>query len=166
MAKDSGPNPGEVFDVRKVRRLVELMNEYDLSEIDLRQADQRVRLRRGQEPQTAPTFHQLPPPSAPASPAANESPAPSPPQSPTPATDANVKYIRSPIVGTFYASPNPDAAPFIKVGDQVGVDTTVCIVEAMKVFNEVPAEVSGKIVAILAQNGDAVEFGQPLFQLE
>jgi acetyl-CoA carboxylase biotin carboxyl carrier protein len=70
------------------------------------------------------------------------------------------------MVGTFYKSASPDSAPFVKVGDQVGPDTTVCIIEAMKVFNEIPAECSGKIMAILAENGDAVEFGQPLFKVQ
>ena len=70
------------------------------------------------------------------------------------------------MVGTFYASSNPDAAPFVRVGDQVGSDTTVCIIEAMKVFNEIPAECSGRIVAVLVESGDAVEFGQPLFRVE
>jgi acetyl-CoA carboxylase biotin carboxyl carrier protein len=70
------------------------------------------------------------------------------------------------MVGTFYASSSPDSAAFVKVGDQVGPETTVCIIEAMKVFNEIPAEASGKIVAVLAENGAPVEFGQPLFRLE
>jgi acetyl-CoA carboxylase biotin carboxyl carrier protein len=70
------------------------------------------------------------------------------------------------MVGTYYAAASPDSPPFVKVGDQVGPETTVCIVEAMKVFNEIPAECSGRIVAVLAQNGDPVEFGQPLFRVE
>ena len=70
------------------------------------------------------------------------------------------------MVGTFYVSSSPEAAAFIKVGDQVGPDTTICIIEAMKVFNEIPAETSGKIAAILVENGAPVEFGQPLFRLE
>ena len=70
------------------------------------------------------------------------------------------------MVGTFYTAANPDSPPYVKIGDQVGPETTVCIVEAMKVFNEIPAECSGKIVAILAENGDAVELGQPLFRVE
>jgi len=70
------------------------------------------------------------------------------------------------MVGTFYSSAGPDAAPFVKVGDQVGPDTTICIIEAMKVFNEVPAECSGKIAAILVTSGAAVEYGQPMFRLE
>ena len=74
--------------------------------------------------------------------------------------------IKSPIVGTFYSAPDPDAPAFIKVGDHVGPETTVCIVEAMKVFNEIPAEISGKITAVLVENGSPVEFGQPLFRVD
>lgn len=166
MAKDAGgQNPGDVFDVRKVRRLVELMNEHELAEIDLRQADQRIRLRKGGEP----IVTAIPAAPAPAAPAA-AAPAPAAsagaPAAAAPAPAASGKVIKSPIVGTFYSSPSPDAAAFVKVGDQVGPDTVVCIVEAMKVFNEVPAEMSGKIVAVLVETGDAVEYGQPLFRLE
>ena len=82
------------------------------------------------------------------------------------APDDKTNSIRSPLVVTFYAAASPDSPPFVKIGDQVGPETTVCIVEAMKVFNEIPAECSGRIVAVLAQNGDAVEFGQPLFRVE
>lgn len=162
MVKDGGSNPGDVFDVRKVRRLVELMNEHELSEIDLRQADQRIRLRKGSDPVVATLPTSPAPAAAPASPEVAAAPVAA---SPTDAA-ASGKMIKSPIVGTFYASSSPDAAPFVNVGDQVGPDTTVCIVEAMKVFNEVPAECSGKIVAVLAESGDAVEFGQPLFKVE
>ena len=70
------------------------------------------------------------------------------------------------MVGTFYAAASPDSAPFVKVGDQVGPETTVCIIEAMKVFNEIPAECSGKIVAVLVTSGQAIEFGQALFRVE
>jgi acetyl-CoA carboxylase biotin carboxyl carrier protein len=70
------------------------------------------------------------------------------------------------MVGTFYVAASPDAAPFVKVGDHVGPETTVCIIEAMKVFNEIPAEVSGKVVAVLVQNGEPVEFGQALFKVD
>jgi acetyl-CoA carboxylase biotin carboxyl carrier protein len=161
MAKDTVTSPGDVFDVRKVRRLVELMHEYDLAEIDLRQADQRICLKRGGEPvvamQAAPLATPQVPQTAP--------PAAAPPTTEL-ASDTSARYIRSPIVGTFYASPSPDAAAFVKVGDQVGPETTVCIVEAMKVFNEVPAECSGRILAVMVQSGDAVEFGQPLFKVE
>ena len=77
-----------------------------------------------------------------------------------------MQVIKSPMVGTFYSAPEPDAAPFVKVGDHVGPETVVCIVEAMKVFNQIPAEVSGRIVSVLAENGAPVEFGQPLFRVD
>ncbi|MEM6654766.1 MAG: acetyl-CoA carboxylase biotin carboxyl carrier protein [Planctomycetota bacterium] len=165
MSDDSGAKGGgDVFDVRRVRRLVELMNEHDLAEIYLQQGEQRMKLRRGGEPATivatpaAPAA--APPPAAtPAAPPAASAP-------PTAAAEAAGPTINSPMVGTFYASSSPEAAPFVKVGDQVGPDTVICIVEAMKVFNEIPAECSGKIAAVLVESGSPVEFGQPLFRLE
>ena len=161
---ESGPN--DVFDVRKVRRFIELMNEHDLSEIDLRQGEQRIRLRRGPETiNVATSPHVAMPPGASAQAGAGGPPQAAKP-APTAADESRSLAIKSPMVGTFYASANPDSPPFVKVGDQVGPETTVCIVEAMKVFNEIPAECSGRIVAVLAQNGDAVEFGQALFRVE
>jgi acetyl-CoA carboxylase biotin carboxyl carrier protein len=162
VAEESKQEPAEahdVFDVRRVRRLVALMNEHDLSEIDLRQGNQRVRLRRGaDQPVFAATPSYAPAPAqAPATPAAS---------SPAPAAAPAGKTINSPMVGTFYLSSSPDAAAFVKIGDQVGPDTTICIIEAMKVFNEIPAETSGKITAVLVENGAPVEFGQPLFRIE
>lgn len=164
MAEESKQEPAEahdVFDVRRVRRLVALMNEHDLSEIDLRQGNQRVRLRRGAD---QPVFTATPA-YAPAaqSPAPQAAPAAS---SAAPAAAPAGKTINSPMVGTFYLSSSPDAAAFVKIGDQVGPDTTICIIEAMKVFNEIPAETSGKITAVLVENGMPVEFGQPLFRIE
>jgi acetyl-CoA carboxylase biotin carboxyl carrier protein len=160
---NSGSSQVDVFDVRKVRKLVELMNEHDLAEIDLRQGEQRIRLRRDSETvvTTVPSVPQTT--LAPTAPIAASSESSS---SPAPAEDANAILVKSPMVGTFYSAANPDSAPFVKVGDQVGPETTVCIVEAMKVFNEIPAECSGKIVAVLVETGDPVEFGQPLFKLQ
>jgi acetyl-CoA carboxylase biotin carboxyl carrier protein len=160
MGANSGSIPGDVFDVRKVRKFIELMNEHDLAEIDLRQGDQRIRLRRGPEMVTVA--------SSPAMPAGGNMPsaAHSVSGEKKAAEEGNFLVVKSPMVGTFYSAANPDSPPFVKVGDQVGPDTTVCIVEAMKVFNEIPAECSGRIVAVLAQNGDAVEFNQPLFRVE
>ena len=83
-----------------------------------------------------------------------------------PAAVDNHLVIKSPMVGTFYTSPNPDAPAFVKVGDHVGAETVVCVIEAMKVFNEIPGEVVGKIVACLVQNGSPVEYGQPLFKVD
>jgi len=154
-----GSGQGDVFDVRKLRRFVELMNEHDLSEVDLRQGDQRIRLRRGQEPVVVaggqPAAAATPPPVA-ATPAAG-----SPSEEET-----NAAYVVSPMVGTFYTASSPDSSAYVKVGDQVGPETVVCIIEAMKVFNEIPAECSGSIVAMLVENGDVVEYGQKLYKVE
>jgi acetyl-CoA carboxylase biotin carboxyl carrier protein len=157
------PESGDIFDVRNFHRLVELMREHDLNEVDLKRGDSRIRLRRGQQvvhtTMSAPQMHapvaSAPPVSAPAK--AADAPR---------AADDKSTYIKSPTVGTYYAAPSPDAPPCVKIGDQVGPETVVCIIEAMKVFNEIPAELSGKIVAILVENGDPVEFGQPLFKIE
>jgi acetyl-CoA carboxylase biotin carboxyl carrier protein len=154
----------DIFDVRKIRRLVELMKEHDLTEIDLHQGEVRIQLRRGSSvvPTVVGVPQAVPMQAAPvAGPPAPESVA-------TPA-DANPKHIalvKSPMVGTFYMAPDPESPPFVKVGDHIGPDTTVCIVEAMKVFNQIPAEASGRIIAVLAENGAPVEFGQPLFKLD
>ena len=80
--------------------------------------------------------------------------------------EEHLAVIKSPIVGTFYTAPDPESPPYVKVGDHVGPETTVCLVEAMKVFNEIPAELSGKIVAVLVENGEPVEFGQAMFKVD
>jgi len=147
---------GDLFNVKKLRRLIELMKEHDLSEIDLKEADHHVRIKRGGEViATSPAPVAL----AAARPATAE-------PARQPAADAGMLIIKSPMVGTFYKASGPDAAPFAKVGDRIGPEKTVCIVEAMKVFNEIPAGVSGQIVAILVENGAPVEFGQPLIKVD
>ncbi len=162
MSSNPGQIPGDVFDVRKVRKFIELMNEHDLAEIDLRQGEQRIRLRRGPE---AVTVAAMPTMSA-APVAVSSSSGGGERKAVAAADDSKALVIRSPMVGTFYSAANPDSPPFVKVGDHVGSDSTVCIIEAMKVFNEIPAECSGRIAAVLVSNGDAVEFNQPLFRLE
>jgi acetyl-CoA carboxylase biotin carboxyl carrier protein len=155
---DSESQAEEVFDLERIRRLVELMEEHGLSEVDLRQEGQRIRLRRGTNAEAS----SAPPPALPSHPA-----------NPIPLVteghrveDENIVLIRSPMVGTFYTRPNPDAETFVKVGDRVTPQTTVCVIEAMKVFNEIPAEISGEIVAVLADNEEAVEYGKPLFKVD
>jgi acetyl-CoA carboxylase biotin carboxyl carrier protein len=155
-------NPGDLFNVKKVRRLIELMKEHDLSEIDLKQADHRVRIKRGGEviaTTSAPVIHAAPTAARPAAAASDASARQS-------AADAGMLVIKSPMVGTFYKASGPDSAAFVKVGDRIGPEKTVCIVEAMKVFNEIPAGVSGQVVAILVENGAPVEFGQPLIKVD
>jgi len=151
----------DVFDVRKVRRLVVLMKEHDLSELEIQQGDTRIQLRRGTEPVVSVGPPVAAPPVSVAAAPAVETPAKA-----EPASESNFVLIRSPMVGTFYTAPDPESPTYVKVGDHVGPDTTVCIVEAMKVFNQIPAEVSGKIVAVMVDNGETVEFNQPLFKVD
>lgn len=161
----SDPKPEDIFDLDRIRRLVELMKEHDLSEIDLRESDQQIRLSRalpavggphmvGPLPLTP--FPTSPQPVAPARSASGS----------TEAGESNTVYIKSPMVGTFYCRPNPNAEPYVKVGDYVDETKTVCIIEAMKVFNEIPAEVRGRIVAVLVSDEEPVDFGKPLFKLD
>ncbi len=137
------------------------MNEHDLSEIDLRQNDQRIRLRRGPETVTMAAMPSTSSGMVPSGSGGGERKAAEPA-----ADDSKATFIRSPMVGTFYSAANPESPPFVKVGDHVGPETTVCIVEAMKVFNEIPAECAGRIAAVMAKPGDAIEFNQPLFRVE
>jgi acetyl-CoA carboxylase biotin carboxyl carrier protein len=148
----------DLFDVKKVRQLIELMEEHDLAEIDLKQGDHGVRIKRGGEIVAMPA-----PAGRPATRSAAPAEAAAAPES---AADARMLVIKSPMVGTFYRASGPDAPPFAKVGDRIGPEKTVCIVEAMKVFNEIPAGVSGQVVAILVENGAPVEFGQPLIKVD
>jgi acetyl-CoA carboxylase biotin carboxyl carrier protein len=157
---DSDAKQDDVFELDRIRSLIELMKEHELSEIDLRQSQQRIRLCRGSAGDRQ--AHALPPPlPAALSPAAAASMIASPGED-----DAHVLYIKSPMVGTFYSKANPNSEPYVRVGDHIDEATTVCIIEAMKVFNEIPAEVSGRIVAVLVDDEEAVEFGRPLFKLD
>ena len=155
----------DIFDVRKIRRLVELMKEHDLSEIDLQQGEVRIQLRRSGTG-VQPVISSVPSPQM-AHPATVGPPAP---ESDAPVAAepkiGGIAVIKSPMVGTFYTAPDPDSPSYVKVGDHVGPETTVCIVEAMKVFNQIPAETSGRIIAVLVENGAPVEFGQPLFKVD
>lgn len=136
------------MDIEHLKNLIALMVDNDLSRMELREGDSHVLLRRGQ-----PVMAALP---------AVHSGNPVAPSQPTVA-ESNEVLIRSPMVGTFYASPDPESPPFVSVGTVVEPNTVVCLVEAMKVFNELKAEVSGRIAKVLVKNAAAVEFDQPLF---
>jgi acetyl-CoA carboxylase biotin carboxyl carrier protein len=144
----------DIFDVDRVRNLVELMIEHGLTEVDLRQHGQTIRLRRGGE-QSA---------ELPVAPAVIPAAISAPPSA-LAADDADLHIVNSPMVGTFYSRPNPESDAFVQVGQDISADTTVCIIEAMKVFNEIAAEVAGKIVAVLVDDEEPVEFGKPLFKV-
>jgi len=153
-------------DLKTLHKLIKLMHRYGLTAIDLGEGPQKIRLRRGQigqhvsqavAPAPAPVAQSVAA-VAPVAPVSSASPA-------TKANESESTYIKSPMVGTFYAASSPDTPPFASVGTNVRKDSIVCIIEAMKVFTEIPAGTAGTIAEVLVQNGQAVEFGQPLFRL-
>ncbi|MEO1535311.1 MAG: acetyl-CoA carboxylase biotin carboxyl carrier protein [Planctomycetota bacterium] len=153
-----------MIDIRKLKELVKLMVENDLTELDLQDQEETVSLKRGVGGAVMPAYAApaaLAPVAAPAPAAADSAPAPA-----SGGSDDGLVAIESPMVGTFYSAANPDSPPFVSVGESVSADTVVCIVEAMKVFNEIKAEASGTIAKVLVENGAAVEFGQPLFMIK
>ena len=154
-----------IFEVDRIRKLVELMKEHDLSEIDLRESRQRIRICRGPKEPPRPAYGPPPPPPPPPAPT-GASPGSAPSSTAIPADGPNITVVKSPMVGTFYVRSNPKAEPYVKVGDRVDTTTVVCIIEAMKVFNEIPAEVRGKVIAVLCEDGEAVEFDKPLFKVD
>jgi acetyl-CoA carboxylase biotin carboxyl carrier protein len=163
MNEQSPPESRDVFDLDRIHRLIELMERHELTTIELRCQEQRIRLSRGGPAVTAsPILAAIPP--APQPVAMSNPPASAPKE--VAGDGPNIVFIRSPMVGTFYARSSPEAEPFVKVGSVVDPESTVCTVEAMKVFTEIPAETRGKIVAILAENGKPVEFGKPLFKVD
>ncbi len=165
--KTEGTPRPETPDVRSIRQLVRLMKRYDLTAIDLIEGPTQIRLRR-RGPELAPPAS--PPNYGPAPAQAGPSFPPPPalaPQPPIPAAPAAPPglIIESPMVGTYYASSSPDAPPFVAVGAVLRPDSIVCIIEAMKVFTDIPAGLGGTVAEILVKNGQSVEFGQPLFRI-
>jgi acetyl-CoA carboxylase biotin carboxyl carrier protein len=160
VAEDASKSPSP-FDVRTIKYLVGLMSQHDLSEIDLREGDLRIRLRRGARKVLVTSS---PSPPAAASP-------PSPPPSASAIAEAapstsTLHLIKSPTPGTFYSAPSPGAEPFVHVGTRVTPTTVVCVIEAMKIFNEITADCIGVIKEILVANQQPVEFGQVLFKVD
>ena len=152
-----------MIDIRKLKELVRLMVGNDLTELDLRDSEEQVTLRRHgvhQPPQVV---------VAPGARAATAEPVQAPPVTAAAGaevaavTDKNLLKIESPMVGTFYAAANPEAPPFVRVGAQVEPDTVVCLIEAMKIFNEIKAECTGTIEKVLVESAESVEFGQAMF---
>ena len=154
-----------MIDIRKLESLVRLMVENDLTELDLKDGEETVTVKRGGKPvvmAAAPVA--APVATLPAAVAAPAAPAAAP-AAPKADDDAGCIAVESPMVGTFYATPGPDKPPFVQVGAQVGPESIVCLVEAMKIFNEIKAETSGTVEEVLVKSGQPVEFGQPLFRI-
>lgn len=154
------------MDLKDIKSLIEMMKRYDLAEFEIEEEGLKLRLSRNQAGQPMlQTSHAYPLPHGeqviypPVRGVAEDE------GKEDDADAADFAYVKSPMVGTFYRSPSPDSAPFVSIGDQVSDDTVVCIVEAMKVMNEIQAEVRGEIAEVLVENGVSVEYGQPLFKL-
>jgi acetyl-CoA carboxylase biotin carboxyl carrier protein len=171
-AAPSGPTAEPIL--VRVDALAEILRRHELNEIEVEEGGVRIYVRRGAAEgapvaYAAPTVMHAPGPAAvpthaPA-PTASGAP-PSQPTSSTDTSDGNVAYVTSPFVGTFYRSPSPDSAPFVDVGTRIKKGQVLCIVEAMKLMNEIEAEIEGSIVQILVENGQAVEYGEPLFKIK
>lgn len=154
------------MDLQKIKQVVDLMKKSDLSEFEIQDQEFKLRIKRdvpGKAQQTVTTAAPAPAsaPQVAAAPAAQATPAPAPV-----AADPSLKTITSPMVGTFYSAASPDAPPFVGVGSQIKSDTNVCIIEAMKVMNEIQSEVAGTVVECLVASGTSVEFGQALFRVK
>ncbi|MGL6160505.1 acetyl-CoA carboxylase biotin carboxyl carrier protein [Microbulbifer sp.] len=147
------------MDIRKIKKLIELLEESDIGELEIKEGEESVRISRGSAHLAAPVAAApiAPPPAAAAAPA--PAPAAAEPES-VPAPSGH--QVKSPMVGTFYGSPSPGAEPFVKEGQQVKVGDVICIVEAMKMMNQIEADKAGTIEAVLVEDGQPVEFDQPL----
>jgi len=149
------------MELEQIKAIIAMMKDNDLSEFSMEEDGLKIRIKRGPE-----GFQQTvtPPPAVPpqiaVAPVSTQSPAAAPARA---VAAADVKHIESPMVGTFYRSPSPDAPPYVEVGQEVDAETVVCIIEAMKVMNEIKAETKGVITEIMAENARPVEFGQKLF---
>lgn len=160
------------MDIRKIKKLIELLEESGIAEIEIKEGEEAVRISR--MPTGEPAAHTVSMPAAPAAPpapaAAAGSGAVATPgvaeQNASSKPKPNEHVITAPMVGTFYASPSPGAKPFVEIGDEIKVGQVLCVIEAMKMMNQIEADRAGRVTSIMARNGDPVEFGQPLFIVE
>jgi acetyl-CoA carboxylase biotin carboxyl carrier protein len=153
------------MDIRKIKKLIELLEESGLAEIEITEGEESVRIARASQSPAVVTHAVAAPAPAAATPAAAPVQAAAPAAAPAPAA-RNENLVTAPMVGTFYGSPAPGAKAFVEVGQEVRVGQVLCIIEAMKMMNQIESERAGRVVAVLAKNGEPVEFGQPLFAIE
>ena len=144
------------MDIRKVKKLIELIETSNIAEIEIHEGEESVRISRGSTAVVAPM----------AAPMAAPAPAAAPVAAPAAEPEIQGHAVRSPMVGTFYSAPSPEASAFVKEGDTVSAGQTLCIIEAMKILNQIESDKAGKVTKILVENGQPVEFDQPLFIIE
>ncbi|WP_305839120.1 acetyl-CoA carboxylase biotin carboxyl carrier protein [Photobacterium leiognathi] len=159
------------MDIRKIKKLIELVEESGIAELEISEGEESVRISRSVAPTAVMPQQYAAAPVAPAQPAVTQPvEAPAAPVATAPAAETAAPVaghsVLSPMVGTFYRSPSPEAKSFVEVGQSVNIGDTLCIVEAMKMMNQIQADKAGKVVAILAEDGDAIEFDQPLIIIE
>jgi len=150
------------MNLKEIKEMIEVMKDNDISEFKLERNGFKVLLKRGAEIVTTMAMPQGKMTSMPGTQAAPHAT----PQTEEKKTPEHIKEIRSPMVGTFYRAPSPESPPYVQKGQTVGLDDVLCIIEAMKVMNEIKSEIRGKIVDILVENGQAVEFDQPMFRID
>lgn len=147
------------MNIKDIRELIELIEGSDVDEFELERSGVRIRLKRNLK------AHLDPPESAQLTDAPPSEPQAKPPSTETAKNEAGKHIFKAPIVGTFYSAPKPDDDPFVKVGEQVSLGTVLCVIEAMKIFNQIECDVEGDITEILVENGQPVEYGQPLYEI-
>jgi acetyl-CoA carboxylase biotin carboxyl carrier protein len=150
------------MDIRKIKKLIELLEESGIAEIEIKEGEEAVRISRMPPAQPSPVTHLMPAPAAAPAVASEVAAVESAAQAPK----VSEHVITAPMVGTFYASPSPGAKPFVEIGDEIKVGQVLCIIEAMKMMNQIEADRAGRVASVMARNGDPVEFGQPLFVVE
>lgn len=152
------------MDIRSIRKLIEIVEQSDIAEIEIKEGEHNIRITRSKEP----VYISAPAASAPVASAPVATQAAPVATVPVAAAPAEISghAVTSPMVGTFYGSPSPEAGAFVQVGDQVAVGDTLCIIEAMKIMNPIESDASGTVKKIMGVNGEAVEYGQPLFIIE
>ncbi len=154
------------MEIRKVKKLIELLDESGISEIEITEGEESVRITRNAPSVTAPVPAYVAPAFAAPAPEAVPAAPPATAAAPAAADDADGYAVTAPMVGTFYAASSPGSPPFVQVGDHVNEGDTLCIVEAMKMMNQIEAEVSGTVKSVRVQSGDPVEYGQILFVID
>ncbi len=152
------------MDLKDIKAIIDLMRKNSVSEFELEKQDFKIRLKRGPNGGSAATYDDPPPVVTYVQPAVAAVPPPIAVQQPA-APPSNELEIKSPMIGTFYRAPSPESAPYVEVGTEVNPETVVCIIEAMKVMNEIKAEAKGVITQVMVENAKPVEFGQPLFKV-
>ncbi len=152
------------MDLKAIKQVVDLMKRSELSEFELEEEGFKLRLTR-KNGDVAPQIIQAAAPAPVAAPA-TAAPTAAPAAAAAPVEEKGVEIVKSPMVGTFYSASSPESPAFVKVGDKVTADSIVCIIEAMKVMNEIQAEIGGTVTEVLIENGEAVEYGQPLFKVK